>query len=84
MTRPKRGDAEYRALTEALAHTNPSCLNDWRFTIDAEHLDDDEKTRMRNTCRQCPLLDTCGIYAATARPSGGFWAGRYWGRKERS
>ena len=84
MTRPKAGEAEYRDLYAALEKTNPACSNDWRFTVDAERLDDDEKTLMHNMCRSCPLLDTCRIYAATARPSGGFWGGRYWGRKERS
>lgn len=84
MTLPKRGEAEYRALTRALDDTNPACLNDWRFTIDADDIDDDEKSQMHGMCRQCPLLDTCRVYAATARPNGGFWAGRYWGRKERS
>lgn len=84
MRRTKTGDLEYRDLSEALTHTNPACNNDWRFTLDADDLDDDEKTQMHNICRRCPLLDTCRIYAVTARPGGGFWAGRYWGRKERT
>lgn len=84
MTLPKRGAAEYRALTRAFDNANPACLNDWRYTVDPDDLDDDEKVTMHNVCRQCPLIDACRIYAATARPSGGFWAGRYWGRKERS
>lgn len=84
MTLPKRGAAEYRALCEALEGTNPACLNDWRFTVDPDDLDDDEKALMRDKCSQCPLIEMCTLYATTARPNGGFWAGRYWGRKERS
>lgn len=83
MTTPKRGDAEYRTLTEALDRKKPSCLNDWRFTVDAEDLDDDDKAQMHNLCRSCPLIEMCTLYATTARPRGGFWAGRYWGRKEK-
>lgn len=84
MTLPKRGAAEYRALCEALESSNPSCLSDWRYTVDPDDLDNTEEALMRTACRQCPLIEMCSSYAVTARPSGGFWAGRYWGRKERT
>lgn len=84
MTAPKRGDAEYRTLCNALKTTTPPCSNDWRYTLDAEALNDDEKAQMHNVCQDCPLNELCRTYAKAARPSGGYWAGRYWGRKERN
>lgn len=84
MTASIRGSAEYRALTGALEHTKPACLNDWRFTIDAVDLHHVDKAQMRNVCRRCPLTDLCRTYATIARPKAGMWAGRHWGRIERS
>lgn len=80
----ERGIAEYSALVNAMSHTQPACANDPRFILEPAQLDDANKTALKVICRWCPLADRCGAYARKARPSGGFWAGRYWGRIERS
>ncbi|WP_425565014.1 WhiB family transcriptional regulator [Pseudolysinimonas kribbensis] len=53
----------------------PLCINDQRF-ID----DDTRPDTVRGLCAQCPLNSSCAEYARTARPRGGIWAGRRWGR----
>lgn len=84
MTKPITGESEYRALVHAYQHVDPDCLDDARFTADVEDLDDDDKAVMRDICHACPLLGLCTAYARTARPKGGYWAGKHWGRKERT
>ncbi len=80
----KPGEAEYRDLVQAYEHSTPACRGDWRFIQDREEIDTDHIGQMARTCRTCPLLDLCDTYARAAKPNAGMWAGRYWGRKERT
>lgn len=82
--RTEPGKAEYRALTDALDEIRPACHDDWRFIQERQEIDDDDLAQMRRLCRTCPLAAVCSAYAEKARPAAGMWAGRYWGRKERS
>jgi hypothetical protein len=84
MTRSEKGQEEYRALTDALHDVTPPCSPDWRFVQERDQVDEQDLIAMRLACARCPLSDLCRSYADAARPSAGMWAGRYWGRRERS
>lgn len=84
MTAAKSGQVEYNALTEALHRTTPPCADDGRYTAERDAINGDALEQMNQTCRRCPVLDLCLAYAEAGRPKGGYWAGRYWGRVERS
>ncbi|WP_194763965.1 WhiB family transcriptional regulator [Microbacterium sp. UFMG61] len=84
MTRAGSGHAEYLALSKALDDVTPACSNDWRYIQDREVLDPDDVAAMQRACRACPVQSLCRTYGDAARPSAGMWAGRFWGRKERT
>lgn len=79
-----RGDTEYRALTDALADTNPPCASDWRYLADEHEVDDGDRLQMKAMCRSCPLVGLCAAYAAAARPEAGMWAGSYYAPRRRA
>lgn len=68
-------------LSAALALNGPTpCKDDPRFI--AERLSRDEEREMRNICfDSCPIRSACGIYASTAKPEAGFWAGRNYNQR---
>jgi hypothetical protein len=70
------GDAEYRALFDAMALTPPACASDDRFI-----LDEPDVAELTPVCERCPVLDQCHAYAAAARPKAGVWAGRRYGAR---
>lgn len=84
MSRPDKGAAEYSALSDSLRRVASPCINDERFVQEREQLDEVDIKDMRRMCSQCPASLACGAYANVARPSAGMWAGRFWGRRERS
>lgn len=84
MTVRTRGTEEYRELSDAMTETSTPCNGDWRFIQERDQIDDAGLIEMRRGCARCPLQPLCRTYADAARPSAGMWAGRYWGRKERS
>lgn len=84
MTRAEKGQEEYRALTEALRDLTPACSLDRRFVQERNQVDEQNLIAMRRSCAQCPLAVLCRSYAESARPPAGMWAGRFWGRRERS
>lgn len=73
----------YRALTDAIEHTPPACLGDNRYTQNREYLSDDTQRDMSAKCATCRAFTHCDKYATAERPTGGYWAGRYYGKKER-
>lgn len=77
-------EPELEALVNAMDEHRPACRGDERFTLDREHVTDSMSADMSAICASCPLRAACEQYAAAERPTGGFWAGRYWGRKERT
>jgi hypothetical protein len=84
MSRPERGAAEYSTLSDLLRNVGSHCITDDRFTQERELLSDTDVKEMRQACSQCPAVSACGAYANIARPSAGMWAGRFWGRRERT
>lgn len=83
MARTDRGSDAYNALLAAMDKARASCVGDWRFIQERNDLDADQPAEMARICRSCPVSPACLSYARRAAPSGGFWAGRYWGRAER-
>lgn len=79
-----RGAVEYKALVDAMDTNRPACLNDWRFIQERQEIDPAEHAVMRRICRRCPISIACIEYARKGRPPPGMWAGRYWGRTERT
>lgn len=78
------GEAEYAELVAAFDHARPACRDDWRYIQEREEIDGDDLDQMSLTCRtRCTLFELCDEYARAAKPTGGMWAGRYWGRKGR-
>jgi hypothetical protein len=70
-----KADTAYRALLSAMEDLEPVCLGDDRF------IDDDTRAdQVKALCSDCPLNSSCAEYARTARPRGGIWAGKRWGR----
>jgi hypothetical protein len=65
----------FDVLQKAMETALPACIEDGRFTDDYTRAED-----VRDICNQCPLLDSCLDYGRTARPRGGIWAGKRWGR----
>ncbi len=53
-------------------HSSP-CRDVEAFTADT--LTQDEADELAIICGECPVLQLCGAYAATAYPTAGFWAG---------
>lgn len=84
MTRSVKGAAEYLALSRALDEASPPCSNDGRYIRDRDDLNPEDVSIMRLACSGCPVQHLCRTYGEAARPSAGMWAGRFWGRKERS
>ncbi len=84
MSRTEKGVAEYHLLTDAVRDTPTPCRNDPRFIQERDQIDSSDLLAMKRVCLQCPLLALCGTYAEAARPSAGMWAGRFWGRTERT
>lgn len=74
----------WEALVTAMDEHRPACRGDERFTLDRENVTEADLTAMHGICGSCPIRALCNAYAAADKPSGGYWAGRYWGRKERS
>lgn len=73
------GAREWADLNAALERETPACDQDARFLADEPS--DEALTDMRRLCRECPLFQACDRYARTAKPTGGFWAGKqYRGR----
>lgn len=60
-------------LTLALERTSAPCRDVEAFTADT--LTPDEADDLAIVCGNCPALQPCGEYAATAYPMAGFWAG---------
>lgn len=75
-------DLAWQALSNALEDQVPPCAGKAMFTADRPTAD--EQGACAFICAACPLLALCGTYAATAKPSVGFWAGRQHGRKPRT
>lgn len=71
-----RAGEAWATLNQALVNTDPACLNDGRFI-----LDDIPAFTVKYLCDECPLYELCHEYARTARPTGGIWAGKRWGKK---
>ncbi|WP_127475050.1 WhiB family transcriptional regulator [Microbacterium sulfonylureivorans] len=77
------GIEEYAALLAAMDKTEPVCMGDDLFIRDREDVTPEEQEDMRQTCAQCPLYDLCRAYGEAAHPTGGYWAGRYYGSATR-
>lgn len=72
------------ALRAALMRTDPSCLNDDRFTASRPApLRGEEKKQLYLICFECPIFEACAKYAAATKPTAGFWAGKNYGTWER-
>jgi hypothetical protein len=84
MTRATTGVKEYQTLSDALIDTTVPCGDDGRFVQERDQIGTAELNAMKNACTQCPLLSLCHDYAKAARPPAGMWAGRFWGRAERT
>lgn len=82
-TSPKRADDALDALTHAARDTTPACDGDARFTAERHETPPADLVAMRGICRTCPLYDPCNIYATSARPAAGFWAGAHYGKGTR-
>lgn len=78
MTGKVRAADAWAALISGMEESRPSCRGDQRFTHDRDQLTDGDLEAMEATCWRCPLRTTCLAFAVVERPSGGFWAGRYW------
>ena len=66
----------FARLNTAMQETNPACQNDGRFI-----LDDQPAEAVTYLCKPCPLFTPCRVYATTARPTAGIWAGKQYTRK---
>ena len=84
MTAKVRAADAWAALVSEMDESRPSCRGDQRFTLDRDQLIDGELDEMEATCWQCPIRDACLKFATTERPTGGYWAGQFWGRNETS
>lgn len=73
-----RADDRYADLALALlAHPEPPCLGNDRFTADLIDFERDEPTQLAATvCSRCPVKPECVAYADAARPPAGVWGGR--------
>jgi len=75
------GEHLYRNLILHVTEHPPPCRDDWRFTADWEDLTDGEIAELGAICNnRCESLARCRIFAARERPTGGFWAGRFYTR----
>jgi hypothetical protein len=58
--------------------TTPACAGDARYVRESAELSGDDLAAMRERCGGCPLLLARVGFAHVQRPSGGFWAGRFY------
>ncbi len=72
--KPMAGRDEYKRLMKAPRRTTTPCRDVADFT--ADRLDADQQRTREAMCASCPLWALCNAYAAAARPTVGFWAGR--------
>lgn len=77
----QRGVAEYATLQDALTGYTPPCHGDDRYTAD-QH-DDATLAELSAGCDLCSIRPLCRAYANTARPKGGFWAGKRYSNNPR-
>lgn len=74
-----KGAQEYVALLDALDEHTPACHGDPRFIDDTANTA--ARAELAQICRACPVRTPCRAYAVTARPTGGYWPGMTWNRK---
>lgn len=67
-------EAEYATLQDALQFYTPPCAGDDRYT--ADELDEAARAELSAGCDLCNIRPLCRAYAQSARPKGGFWAGK--------
>ncbi|TQK19109.1 transcription factor WhiB [Microbacterium sp. SLBN-154] len=78
----QRADKAHERLLEGMVERTPGCKGIDAFT--ADRLTRDDIAALKPICTACDLRLLCAAYADAARPRVGFWAGRYYGPKNRS
>lgn len=71
----------HERLIEGMVERTPGCDGIDAFT--ADHLTRDEIAMLEPICAACDLQLLCRRYVDLERPPVGFWAGRYYGPKNR-
>ena len=79
--RDEPGTVEYAALHDALTRYTPPCSDDARYITD--NVDDATLAELSAGCDLCDIRPLCRAYANTARPKGGFWAGKRYSNNPR-
>jgi hypothetical protein len=74
-----RGEAEYKALHDALKRSEPASRDDDAFTADA--IVPDGFHRLAAICARCDVLEQCRAFAEASGPAVGVWAGMVAGRR---
>ena len=75
-------DLAHDRLVEGMVERTPGCRGIDAFT--ADHLTRDEIAFLAPICAACDLQLLCRRYVELDPPPVGFWAGRYYGPKNRS
>lgn len=71
----------HERLIEGMIDRTPGCLGIDAFT--ADHLTRDDVDLLQPICAACDLQLLCRRFVELERPKVGYWAGRYYGPKNR-